>query len=76
MIPLFYKGIKIEKAFKADMIINHKVLVELKSVEKVTETHKKQALTYLYTANLKLCYLLNFGEPLMRSGITRLVNGL
>ena len=53
-----------------------KVILELKSVEKVTSAHKKQVQTYLRLTGCKLGYLLNFGEALMKSGITRCVNGL
>jgi GxxExxY protein len=57
------------------MIVDGKVLLELKSVERVTPAHKKQLLTYLRLTDLKLGYLLNFGEALMRDGITRTING-
>ena len=58
------------------MIICGKVLLELKSVERVQLAHKKQVQTYLKLKGLKLCYLLNFGEDVLKSGITRCVNGL
>lgn len=57
------------------MSIDGKVLLELKSVEKVNNAHKKQVLTYLRLTGLKLGYLLNFGESLMKDGITRIING-
>jgi hypothetical protein len=57
------------------LIVEGKVLLELKSVERVTPAHKKQLLTYLRLTGLKLGYLLNFGEALMRDGITRTING-
>jgi len=53
--------------------VANKVIVELKCVERVNNAHKKQLLTYLRLADLRLGYLLNFGEPLMRDGITRIV---
>ena len=56
--------------------VENKVILELKSVEKITNAHKKQSLTYLKRTGMKLGYLLNFGEAMMRSGITRTVNGL
>ena len=59
-----------------DIIVADKVILELKSVEKVTSAHKKQVQTYLRLTGCKLGYLLNFGEALMKSGITRCVNGL
>jgi len=74
-IPIQLRGIQFDEGFRADMIINGKVLLELKSVEKVNNAHKKQVLTYLRLTGLKLGYLLNFGESLMKDGITRIVNG-
>ncbi|MBN2314643.1 MAG: GxxExxY protein [Sedimentisphaerales bacterium] len=75
-IPIAFKGIHFEEAFRADLFVENKVIVELKSVEKVTAAHKKQIQTYLRLAERKLGYLLNFGEALMKDGITRAVNGL
>lgn len=75
-IPIKYRGLIFDEAFKADIIVENKVILELKSVEQVTPVHKKQLQTYLRLTALKLGYLLNFGESLMRNGITRVVNGL
>jgi len=75
-IPIEYKGIRFDEGFRADIFINCKVIVELKSVERVTAAHKKQVQTYLKLTGCKLGYLLNFGEALMKDGITRCVNGL
>lgn len=74
-IPIEIRGIKFDEGFRADLIVGDKVLLELKSVEQVSKAHKKQVLTYLKLTGLKLGYLLNFGEELMRDGITRIVNG-
>ena len=63
-------------AFRADLIVEEKVILELKSVEHVSEAHKKQVQTYLRLTGCKLGLLLNFGEALMKRGITRVVNGL
>ncbi len=68
-------GEQFDEGFRADMIVNDKVILELKSVEKEHPAHKKQVLTYLKLTGLKLGYLLNFGEVLMKDGITRIVNG-
>ena len=65
-----------DEAFRADLVVEEKVIVELKSVERVTEAHKKQVQTYLRLTGCKLDFLLNFGEPPMKRGITRVVNGL
>jgi GxxExxY protein len=75
-VPIVYKGLHFEEGFRADLIVAGKVLVELKSVERVTPAHKKQVQTYLRLKGLKLGYLLNFGEAVLRDGITRCVNGL
>ena len=75
-VPIEYRGIKFDEGFRADIIIEGKVILELKSVQMVGNAHKKQLLTYLRLTGLKLGYLLNFGEALMKDGITRTVNGL
>lgn len=75
-IPIEYQGIKFEEGFRADIIIDEKVILELKSIETVHNAHKKQLLTYLKLTEMKLGYLLNFGEALMKNGIIRTVNGL
>ena len=75
-IPLRYKQLTCDEAFRADLVVKEKVIVELKSVEQVSQSHKKQLLTYLRLTGCKLGYLLNFGEALMKRGITRTVNGI
>lgn len=75
-IPVVYKGEKYEEGFRADIILNGKDVIELKSVERITGAHKKQLLTYLKLTGCKLGFLLNFGEELMKTGITRTVNNL
>ena len=72
-VPIQYKGICFDEGFRADLIIEGKVIIELKSVERVSAAHKKQVQTYLRLTGCKLGYLLNFGETLMKSGITRCV---
>ena len=74
-IPIEYDGQKFDEGFRADLIVEGKVIVELKAVEKVHPAHKKQLLTYLRLTGMKLGYLLNFGDALMKDGITRTVNG-
>ena len=73
-IPIVYKGIEFDEGFRADLIVEGKVIVELKSVEYVKAAHKKQVQTYLRLTGCKLGYLLNFGEELMKLGITRCVH--
>jgi len=75
-VAIQYKEIRFDEGFRADIIVDGKVILELKSVEHVSAAHKKQVQTYLRLTGCKLGYLLNFGEALMKGGITRCVNGL
>ena len=74
-IPIFYENEKFEEGFRADIIIERKVILEIKSVQKLHPVYKKQLLTYLKLTNMKLGYILNFGEELMKTGIERVING-
>ena len=75
-VPIVYDEIKFNEGFRADLIVEDKVIVELKSVEKVMPVHKKQLLTYLRLADKRLGLLINFGAELIRDGISRVVNNL
>ena len=75
-ISIELRGIKFDEAFRADIVVEGNVVLEIKSVEQVTHAHKKQLQTYLRLTGHKLGFLLNFGEALMKKGITRAVNGL
>ena len=75
-VAIGYRGIRFDEGFRADIIVEGRVILELKSVERVTAAHKKQVQTYLRLAGCKLGYLLNFGEGVMKTGITRCVNDL
>ncbi len=75
-IPICYKDMVIENAFRADLVVENKVIIELKSIENLNNSHKKQLLTYLRLTGLKLGYLFNFSEELLRHGMHRIVNGL
>jgi len=75
-IPVEYRGLKFDEGFRADLIIENKVIVELKCVEKLNNAHRKQLLTYLRLTEMHLGYLLNFSESLMKYGIHRTVNNL
>jgi len=75
-VSIDYCGIKFDEGFRADVIIEDKVILELKAVENVLPVHKKQLQTYLKLTGCKLGYLLNFNEELMKHGITRCVNKL
>jgi len=74
-IPIEYEGIRFDEGFRADMVVEDKVILELKSVESVSKAHKKQVLTYLKLTGMKLGFLLNFGEAVMKDGIHRIING-
>ena len=75
-IPIHYKQMIFEEAFRADLVVENKIIIELKSIEQVSEAHKKQLLTYLRLTGCKPGFLLNFGEALMKRGITRTANGI
>ena len=75
-IPIEYSGFRFDEGFRADIVVEEKVILELKSIETINNAHKKQLLTYLKVTGMKLGYLLNFGEALMKDGIIRIVNGL
>lgn len=76
MIPVVYRGMTLEEGFRADLVVEKKVLVELKSVERLLPVHGKQVLTYLRLSGLSLGYLINFGSPVLKDGIQRIVNKL
>jgi len=75
-IPIEYEEITVEIGYRADIIVENKIIIELKSLEKTSDIHKKQLLTYLKASGLHLGLLINFGAPLIKDGITRIVNNL
>ena len=75
-VPLLWKKERIETGFRADLLVEDKVIVELKSVEKITPVFQKQLLSYLRLADKRLGLLLNFGEETLKDGIYRVVNNL
>jgi GxxExxY protein len=74
-ISVPYDGIILEKAFRADIIIMNKVIIEIKSVENVLPVHCKQLLTYLRLTDIKVGLLVNFNVDLIKNGVRRIVNG-
>ena len=74
ILPVYYENIKMEIGFRADLIVEQKVIVELKSVDIVPPVYKKKLLTYLRLSNLQIGLLINFNEELLKNGITRLFN--
>mgnify|MGYP003675639735 CR=1 FL=1 len=75
-MPLSYKGNEFETAYRLDLLVEDKVIVELKSVERLAPVHYAQLLTYLRLSDKKLGLLINFNEKLLRDGVHRMVNGL
>lgn len=76
VVPVTYETIRLEMGFRADLIVEDKVIVEIKSVDEVLPVHGKQLLTYLRLANKRLGLVINFNVALIKDGITRLANGL
>ncbi len=75
-IPVYWDDLKMNLGFRADLVVENKIIIELKSVEQIAAVHPKQLLTYLKVTNLKLGLLINFNEKLIKDGITRIVNDL
>ncbi|MEW6606303.1 MAG: GxxExxY protein [bacterium] len=75
-IPVIYENLKMDIGFRVDIIVERKVIIELKSVENIMPVHKKQLLTYLKLTGMKLGLLINFNVELIKDGITRIVNKL
>ena len=75
-VPVYYDGVKLDLGFRIDLLINDKVIIEIKSVEVLAPVHHKQLLTYLKLTNRKLGILVNFNTDNISDGITRIVNKL
>ncbi|MBG1271681.1 GxxExxY protein [Nostoc sp. WHI] len=76
LVSIVYEGVLLEEGFRADLIVEDKVIVELKSVESVHPVHKKQLLTYLRLTDKRVGLLINFNVSLIKDGISRVVNNL
>ena len=75
-VPIRYKGITLDEGYRIDLLVERKLLLELKSIDKVQPIHTAQVLTYLKMTGPKMALILNFNVQLMRSGIKRIVNRL
>ncbi len=75
-LPVVWKDKKLDLGFRTDLIVENKVIIEIKSVLEIHPVHPKQLLTYLKLTGLKLGLLINFNSPLIKTGITRIVNEL
>lgn len=74
-IPLFYKEIKMEVGYRLDILVENKLIVEVKSIEAINDIHIAQCLTYLKVADKKLALMINFNTVMIKNGIKRLING-
>ena len=75
-LPVVYEDVKMDIGFRTDIIVENKVIIEIKSIEQLAPVHHKQLLTYLKLTNLKLGLLVNFNVDLIKNGIKRIVNKL
>ena len=75
-LPVIYKGLKMDVAYRLDLLIEDKVIIEIKAVERLNEIHMAQVLSYLKLSGLKLAFLMNFNVKLIKDGIIRLANNL
>jgi GxxExxY protein len=75
-VPIRYEELAIENGYRIDLLVDERVVVELKALERIMPVHRGQLLSYLRLGGFKLGYLLNFNVAHMRDGITRMVNGL
>jgi len=74
-LPVYYKGDKLDKDFVIDILVENKIILELKSVETILPIHECQLLTYMKLSGKKLGLLINFNVPLLKDGIRRKING-
>jgi GxxExxY protein len=73
-VPIYYDELRFQSGYRADLIVEKKVLLELKSIEALLPVHAKQVLTYIRLANLRVGLLINFGKTRLKTGIKRFVN--
>ena len=75
-VPIVFDGVRFDEGFRADLVVEERIIVELKSVEELNKVHMKQLYTYLRLKGYRLGYVLNFGAALMKDGIRRVANGI
>ncbi|KIC00377.1 GxxExxY protein [Flavobacterium sp. KMS] len=75
-LPVIWDEVKLDIGFRADLIVENKVILEIKSIEQISNVHPKQVLTYLRITKMKLGLLINFNVPIIKLGITRVVSNL
>ena len=76
VLPIVYSDLRLDTGYRLDLLVNQRVVVELKAVEKLTDVHKAQLLSYPKLGGFKLGYIMNFNVARLRDGIVRMVNGL
>ena len=76
LLPIKYEELTIENAYRLDMIVEDKLILEIKTVDYINSSHKAQLLTYLKMTDCRLGLLINFQSDLFKNGVTRIVNGL
>ena len=74
-VPVVYDEVRLDLGFRVDLLVEHKVIVEIKSVEALADVHYKQVLTYLKLVDLRLGILVNFNAPILKNEIRRVING-
>jgi GxxExxY protein len=75
-LPVLWDGIQLDIGFRSDLIVENKVILEIKSIERITDIHAKQVLKYLKITKMKLGLLINFNVPIIKLGIKRVVSNL
>jgi GxxExxY protein len=75
LLPVVYEGVRMETSYRIDLMIEDKLILELKAVENITDLHLAQLLTYLKLSNCKLGMVINFNVPLFKNGVKRVING-
>jgi GxxExxY protein len=73
-VPIRYKGLQLDAGYRIDLLVQDKIIVELKAIDKIQPIHTAQVLTYLKMTDLRMALILNFNVELMRSGIKRIIN--
>jgi len=73
-LPVVYRDVRLEKGYRIDLLVEDSVIIEIKSIAEINTKHRMQLLTYLRLADKRLGLLMNFGKPLLRDGIVRLIN--
>jgi iron complex transport system substrate-binding protein len=74
-VPFEFEGLRLDEGFRVDLLVEERVVVELKSAERTNPVHAKQVLTYLRLMNLPVGLLINFGAPTLKEGLKRVING-